>query len=143
MVRGCDSVTNPVSRRPPFRHYLDDRPAPDGWPPVRTPEDFRDLVSRYRWAALSFDHDLSAQYNDVAGADLLHWMLDEEASGNRNASSIHSNPRCLAVLIGFVTGLHTVLDRDQPNVTAHMYPQNNTLWSYCAAGDAKIRLGRG
>jgi hypothetical protein len=65
-------------RRPPSRLYLDDhRPAPDGWLPLRTPEDFRYLVSRYRWASISLDNDLSGQYTDVTGEDLLNWMFDE------------------------------------------------------------------
>ncbi len=66
-------------RRLPARLYLDDyRPAPDGWLPVRTPLDFRYLVSTFDWDAISLDNDLSGQRTAVTGEDLLMWMFEED-----------------------------------------------------------------
>ncbi|WP_396627300.1 cyclic-phosphate processing receiver domain-containing protein [Luteitalea sp.] len=57
--------------------YLDDwRPAPDGWYPVRTPEDFRYLLTRFEWDIVSLDNDLSGMRATETGEDLLHWMFE-------------------------------------------------------------------
>ena len=61
-----------------MRLYLDDyRLAPEGWIPVRTPDDFKYLVSSFDWDEISFDYDLSAQKTSTTGEHLLVWMFDQ------------------------------------------------------------------
>ncbi len=45
--------------------------------PVRTPGDFRYLVSAYDWHSISLDNDLSAQRTGVKGEHLLLWMFEQ------------------------------------------------------------------
>jgi hypothetical protein len=79
--------------------YLDDvRPAPPGWIPIRTAEDFRAVVRAYDWDEISFDHDLSIQAtigqpcHEETGYDLARWMFDEGRQPKRRPRVHSMNP---------------------------------------------------
>ena len=81
----------------PMKIYLDDIriPKQDIWTVVRTPEQFRDVISHAQQIdTISFDHDLG---ECESGYDLMKWLLDLHLDGHKDLSHtqvfIHSaNP---------------------------------------------------
>lgn len=67
---------------PPLKVWLDDeRPAPDGWTPVRWPEEAISLINKGNVSHISLDHDLGDDDHGT-GYDVLLWVEEQ----------VHINP---------------------------------------------------
>jgi Icc-related predicted phosphoesterase len=69
-----------ASERALMKVYLDDqRPAPEGWTLVKTPEEAIDLLKSHRVTDLSLDHDLGLN-DDRTGYTVLLWIEEQCAT---------------------------------------------------------------
>jgi hypothetical protein len=73
------------------RVWLDDeRPAPDGWVHVRTPEEAIELLRGGGVEELSLDHDLGLDVGprERTGYDVLLWLEEEIAAGRARPPAV-------------------------------------------------------
>jgi hypothetical protein len=71
--------------------WLDDeRPAPEGWVHVRTPEEAIELLRGGEVEELSLDHDLGLDVgeNERTGYDVLLWLQAEVAAGRARPPAV-------------------------------------------------------
>ena len=74
-----------------MRVWLDDeRPAPDGWVHVRTPEEAIELLRGGGVEELSLDHDLGLDVGprERTGYDVLLWLEEEIAAGRARPPAV-------------------------------------------------------
>ena len=93
--------------------YLDDqRPAPEGWALVKTPEEAIDLLKSTRVTHLSLDHDLGLS-DDRTGYTVLLWLEEQCATAGFVAPVVIIHSANAGARTKMELALNSIVERSQ------------------------------